>query len=174
MIKGGKINLRVVRESDLETLFDFVSDIENRGHFFPIYLTSEAKFRQEFEETGFWERDKGQLLIVDEEDMILGSIVFIRSIPYFDALEIGYIVFDQASRNQGIMTEALSLFARFLFETKKVNRLHLTVIVGNAASKRVAEKCGFKFEGVARQAIFHRGKNLDLEWYALLREEFGF
>ena len=69
------------------------------------------------------------------------------------------------------MTEALSLLVRYLFDTKKVNRLELTTLVGNAASKRVAEKCGFKSEGIARQAVFHRGENVDLERFSILREE---
>jgi RimJ/RimL family protein N-acetyltransferase len=69
------------------------------------------------------------------------------------------------------MTEALSLFVHYLFEAKKVNRLQLTVVVGNEASKRVAEKCGFRSEGILRQTMFHRGKYVDLEMFALLREE---
>jgi RimJ/RimL family protein N-acetyltransferase len=41
----------------------------------------------------------------------------------------------------------------------------------NAASRRVAEKCGFKLEGIARGAMFHRGQNYDLEMYSILRAE---
>jgi len=67
----------------------------------------------------------------------------------------------------------LSLLTKYLFSAKKINRLQLTVIVGNTASKRVAEKCGFKLEGVMRGAIFHHGENKDLEMYSLLRDETG-
>jgi RimJ/RimL family protein N-acetyltransferase len=41
----------------------------------------------------------------------------------------------------------------------------------NLASKRVAEKCGFKFEGIARGSFFHKGKNHDSEVYSILRDE---
>jgi [ribosomal protein S5]-alanine N-acetyltransferase len=58
-----------------------------------------------------------------------------------------------------------------LFDTRKIRRLQLTVVVGNLASKRVAEKCGFTREGIARKAVFLRGQNVDLEWFSLLREE---
>jgi RimJ/RimL family protein N-acetyltransferase len=35
----------------------------------------------------------------------------------------------------------------------------------------VAEKCGFTSEGIARKAVFLRGKNVDVEYFSLLREE---
>ena len=172
MIKGQKINLRVVREKDLPILFDRWSDIENRGEFFPIFLSSEPKFYDEFKETGFWTDQFGRLLIVDkEDDVIIGMIFYFKSVPYYDALEIGYILFDTAQRGQGLMSEALTLLTRFLFETKTIRRLQLTVCVGNNASKKVAEKCGFQSEGIARQAVFIKGKHLDIEYFSILRED---
>jgi RimJ/RimL family protein N-acetyltransferase len=35
----------------------------------------------------------------------------------------------------------------------------------------VAEKCGFQSEGVARQAVFIKGRHLDMETFAILRED---
>lgn len=172
MIKGEKINLRVVREKDLSVLFDRWSDIENRGEFFPIFLSSEPKFFNEFKETGFWTEEFGRLLIVDkEDDAILGMIFFFKSVPYFDALEIGYILFNTGQRGKGLMSEALNLLTRFLFETKTIRRLQLTVCVGNTPSKKVAEKCGFQSEGIARQAILIKGRHLDIEYFSILRED---
>jgi ribosomal-protein-alanine N-acetyltransferase len=172
MIKGKQINLRVVRERDLDTLFELLSDVENRGEYFPIDLPSEPDFKRAFHEDGFWSEERRRLLVVDKDDRILGHIWCFKSVSYFDALEIAGILFDPKDRNKGLMTEALGLTVRFLFETTKVNRLQLTVALGNEASKRVAQKCGFKSEGVARQAMFQKGKHLDLEWFSLLREDY--
>ena len=171
MIRGEKITLRVVQEKALDTLFQFYSDVENRGEFFPIWLPSEAVFKNDFKRHGFWDESQRRLVIVDKGDTVLGSIWFYQPVRYFDALEIGYILFDQGSRNKGCMTEALSILARYLFETRTIRRLQLTVAVGNMASKRVAENCGFTSEGIARKAVFLRGKNVDVEWFSLLREE---
>jgi [ribosomal protein S5]-alanine N-acetyltransferase len=170
MIKGENITLRVVLEKDLDILFRYYSDIENRGDFFPIWLPSEAVFKIDFKQHGFWGENQRRLVIVDKEDTIWGSIWFYNPNEYFDALEIGDILFDKDSRNTGYMTEALSLLVRYSLTTRKVNRLQLTVVVGNTASKRVAEKCGFRSEVIARKALFLHGKNVDLEWFALLRE----
>jgi RimJ/RimL family protein N-acetyltransferase len=171
MIRGEHITLRVVQEKDLKTLFQSYSDIENRGDFFPLWLPSAVEFTRDFHQHGFWRGNHRRLVIVDHDDTLLGSIWFYRSVRYFDALEIGYILFDRQRRNRGYMTDALSLLARYLFETQTIGRLQLTVIVGNLASKRVAEKCGFRSEGIARKAVFLHGTHVDVEWFALLREE---
>lgn len=89
MIKGEKINLRVVREKDLETFFAYLSDIENRGDFFPIFLVSESEFKKKFQENGFWSEDFGRLVITDKKDRMLGSIWYFKPVTYFDALESG-------------------------------------------------------------------------------------
>jgi RimJ/RimL family protein N-acetyltransferase len=171
MIRGENVTLRTVRESDLDSLFSFLSDIANRGEFFPIMIPSEAIFKKDFRDTGFWQEGFGRLLICDKNEQVVGSIWYFKTASYYDGLEIGYHMFDVASRNQGLMTESLSLLVRLLFATKKINRLQLTVMLPNVASKRVAEKCGFKFEGIARGALFHKGQNHDLEMYSILRHE---
>jgi RimJ/RimL family protein N-acetyltransferase len=132
---------------------------------------AETAFKREFHAHGFWSNDSGRLLIGDVEDRLLGSIWYFQAVPYDDGLEIGYQLFDVGRRNTGIMTEALSVLAQYLFAVRKINRLQLAIMRSNTASKRVAEKCGFTFEGVARGAILHRGANHDLEIYSLLRED---
>ncbi len=44
-------------------------------------------------------------------------------------------------------------------------------MVNNEGSQAVLKKCGFQFEGVMRKAIFHQGRNQDIQLYSLLREE---
>ncbi len=171
MIKGSKIILRTVRESDLETLLELMSDIQNRGDYYPIYLPSEPMLKKEFDETGFWKNGEGKLLICDMEGRIVGLMFVDKEPSYFNGLELGYILYDEKSRNKGYITEAVNLLVKHLFSTQTINRIHILVLPANLASKRIAEKCGFKFEGVARGAFFHNGKNQDVEVYSILRDE---
>jgi ribosomal-protein-alanine N-acetyltransferase len=171
MIRGKTIILRTIREIDLDSLYARLSDLTARGTYVPLDLISETTFRRQFHEHGFWNDDYGRLLICDPEDRLLGSIWYFRAAPYFDGLEIGYQLFDTNRRNSGIMTEALSLLTHYLFATRKINRLQLAIGPQNIASKRVAEKCGFSFEGTARGAIFHQGSNHALAIYALIRTD---
>jgi ribosomal-protein-alanine N-acetyltransferase len=171
MIRGRSIALRVVRESDLAALLELDNDLERRGAFVPNRLRPEPVFRKEFQETGFLTEEMGRLLIVDAEDRVLGVLGYFKPVHYMDALEIGYSITDPALRGRGIATEAVALLVGWLFGTKKLGRLQLTLIPENAASRRVAEKSGFRFEGVLRRAVFSQGKSADLEMWALLREE---
>jgi RimJ/RimL family protein N-acetyltransferase len=169
MIRGDRILLRVVREADLEQLFNLISDTGNRGAYYPLDVPSEVEFKQRFHENGLMSETSGSFLICVEE-RIVGLIRFSQA-GYFDGFEIGYIVFDAANRGQGYMTEALACLARHLFLTRKINRIQLMTDPENIASKRVAEKCGFRYEGTLRGAIFNRGKSVDLAMYALLRAD---
>jgi RimJ/RimL family protein N-acetyltransferase len=80
-------------------------------------------------------------------------------------------VTDPTLRGKGVATEATALLVGWLFKTKKIGRVQLTLIPENAASRRVAEKSGFRFEGVLRRSVFSQGKTSDIEMWSLLREE---
>ncbi|MBN1875616.1 MAG: GNAT family N-acetyltransferase [Anaerolineae bacterium] len=169
MIRGEKIILRTVRKSDLDILFDLLSDIKNRGDYVPWDLPTQVEQQRQFQENCFWGDSQGTLLIC-VSNQIAGTISFIHA-GYHDALEIGYAVFDEVNRNKGYATEALALFVKYLFSTKKINRLQISIDPENIPSKRVAEKCGFILEGIMRGAIFHHGTYHNVESYSLLRAD---
>lgn len=172
MLRGNVIRLRTVRESDLDRLYEFHQDIANRGDYFPIGVMAEPVFRRQFAETGFWEDREGMLLIVDDADEILGHIEFFQTVNYLDELELSYPLYSRDHDGKGIATDAVRLLIGYLFDRKKHNRIRLIIHPGNAASKRVAEKCGFQYEGVMRGAWFHRGRNHDVEVYAIVRDDY--
>ena len=171
MLHGPTIDLRLVRESDLAELHALFSEVSDRGDYYPGSLTAWPEFGRRYDETGFWGEDHGMLLICNKDGLLLGQISFFKNSVYRDALEIAYIVLRPQERGQGVMSEALRLFCAHLFETKKVYRLELSIVPGNEASRRVAEKAGFWREGIMRGAIFLRGRNQDLGLYSLLRDE---
>jgi ribosomal-protein-alanine N-acetyltransferase len=171
MLKGDKVELRLVQESDLDQLYEFHQDIANRGPYFPIGVLAEPVFRGRFRETGFWQDNDGMLLIVSHDDVLLGHIEFFQTVPYLDELELSYHIYTSEHQGKGIATEAVGLMTGYLFDKKKNNRIRLIIHPDNAASKRIAEKCGYKYEGLARGAWFHRGRSRDVEVYALLRDE---
>lgn len=172
LIKGPTVYLRTVREKDLDMLYDFMCDVEGRGPYFPIDITSEATFRKDFQKHGFvHDDDETILLICDPQDTILGVMFVFRATPYFAGLEIGYRLFNRDVHGKGVMTEALMLCSYLLFTWKQINRLELKIIPQNMASRRVAEKCGYTLEGVARECIFLRGQHHDMAIYSLLRSE---
>jgi RimJ/RimL family protein N-acetyltransferase len=171
MLKGTAITLRPVRETDLEKLYGFHVDIANRGEFFPRGIVSQQAFNKEFQETGFWTKQEGMLVITTSSDEILGHIEFFKTVNYLDEFELSYILYTPEQRGRGVMTEAVNLMVRYLFETKNINRIRLVIHPDNAASRRLAEKCHFRHEGTARGAWYNKGKHHDVEIYAILHKD---
>ena len=171
MLAGHGIRLRTVRETDLDRMYAFHHDLANRGEFFPVGVASEPAFKSAFHESGFWSSTKGTLLIVDDSDEMLGHIEFFETVNYLDELEISYIIYSREHAGRGLATGAVRLLTGYLFDRMKHNRIRLIIHPENRASKRIAEKCGYTYEGLARGAWFHRGRNHDVEVWSRLRAE---
>jgi RimJ/RimL family protein N-acetyltransferase len=171
MIRGRAINLRVIRESDLDTLLDLENDLTRKGDFLQHRLVAESAFRKQLQETGFLTEEAGRLLMVDGEDRIVGSVGYFRPTHYIDGYEVAYKVYEPVRRGRGVATEAASLLIGWLFSTKKIARIQAALAPENAASRKVLERNGFRLEGVMRKAIFMQGKSQDAELWSLLREE---
>lgn len=171
MLEGARITLRPVRETDLEAMYAAHVEIRNRGAFFPLGVQSEPAFRRSFAENGFWEREEGTLLIMTAEGEMAGHIEFFKPVVYWDAFELSYCLYADRFAGQGFTTEAVQLLVDYLFGAKKQHRIHLVIVPENAASRRIAEKCGFALEGTARGAFFNGGRNHDVVLYSLLRTD---
>lgn len=171
MLKGKSITLRPVRDVDLDQLYTYHIDINNRGDFFPRGILAQPTFRKQFQESGFWTREEGMLVIVSPKEEILGHIEFFKTVNYLDEYELSYQVYAPEQRGKGVATEAVNLLVLYLFEAKQVNRIRLVIHPDNLASRRLAEKCGFRHEGTARGAWYHKGSHRDVEIYAILHAE---
>ena len=171
LLTGKHLSLRTIRESDLDRLYELNCDVEARGEYFPVYVSSETAFRNEFQQHGFWSDHSGNVLISSHENELLGVLLYFKATPYFHGFEVGYRLFDTRRSSRGFMTEALSLFTYLLFTAHPINRLEAKIMPANIASKRVALKCGYQLEGIARGCIYHRGAYEDMEVYSILRHE---
>lgn len=170
MLIGERVQLRPVREADLPAFVAAHVDIRNRGAYFPLGVVSEPVLQRRFAENGFWERDEGTLLIWHGEE-IVGHIEFFVPVSYWDAFELSYQLYGEEHAGHGYTTEAVQLLVDYLTATKKQHRIHLVIAVGNEASSRIAEKCGFVLEGTVRGAFFNDGRNNDVLLYSLLRDD---
>jgi len=171
MLKGDRVTLRPIRSADLDEAYQAHTTIANRGSFFPLGVMSESRFRAEFAEHGFWQREEGYLLIITAEQQIAGHIEFFKPVSYWDAWELSYQLYDDGFAGRGYVTEAVQLLVDYLFGAKKQNRIQLVIVPENAASRRIAEKCGFQLEGTARGAFFNGGRSQDVLMYSLLRDD---
>ncbi|MFB7501653.1 GNAT family N-acetyltransferase [Streptomyces sp. NPDC056161] len=71
---------------------------------------------------------------------------------------VGYWVLPEA-RGQRVATRALGLAARWAFTELGLHRLELGHALGHDASCRIAQTCGFRYEGTLRGAMFAAGRH---------------
>ncbi|MEJ1380849.1 MAG: GNAT family protein [Candidatus Sedimenticola sp. (ex Thyasira tokunagai)] len=171
MVIGSNIKIRAIKESELDVLFTLLCDLESKGQFLPIEIQSEANFKKEFNVSGFITEKASKYVLVYANDEIIGLIWVFTSVPYFDAVEIGYQIFNTEHRGKGYATEAVDIFVNYLFESRQVNRIEIRMAVGNQASEKIAQKNSFIHEGTSRQAAYSKGKHHDMHIYSKLRSE---
>ncbi|MEU0965247.1 GNAT family N-acetyltransferase [Streptomyces sp. NPDC005917] len=70
---------------------------------------------------------------------------------------VGYWVLPEA-RGRRVATHALTLAARWTFTELGLYRLELGHALGHEASCRIAQTCGFPYEGTLRGAMFEAGR----------------
>jgi len=86
------------------------------------------------------------------------------------SVSIGYWVGAPYSR-QGYMTAAIRVTIPFVFDTLGFHRLEAACLPCNAPSSGLLEKCGFMYEGLARQYLKINGIWQDHLLYAIIEED---
>jgi ribosomal-protein-alanine N-acetyltransferase len=80
---------------------------------------------------------------------------------------VGYWLLPDA-RGQGLVTHALVLVSRWAFDQLGLRRVGLLADPRNIASVRLAERAGFKREGVLRSWVDVNGERVDYASFSLL------
>ncbi|GAB3649010.1 GNAT family N-acetyltransferase [Glycomyces tarimensis] len=148
------LRLRRLDERDLDDLTAACADAETQR-----FTTVPRGYTRELADSwlrtcrGRWDRGESVLYVLaDAEDRYCGSVELKLGAP--GEAEIGYFSAPWA-RGRGWMTAAAKRLCRLGFEELSLERIEWRAVVGNEASRRVAEKVGFVIEGVRRQ-IRHR------------------
>jgi RimJ/RimL family protein N-acetyltransferase len=172
-IDDGEIRLRLLREDDLCALVRALQGPEfGRWTRVPhpygepdarAWFTTQAEIRTAG--TGL------HLIVADaRDDTLLGS-VGLTEIDWKELRAlIGYWV-ARERRRRGVATRSVRLLARWAFEALPLARLGILVDTQNAASAGVAERAGFKREGVLRSYTMIKDTRRDMVSYSLLPQE---
>ena len=168
---SGNIKLRPIRYTDREPLANLANNKNiwnNLRNMFPHpYTVADSE--------KFIDSIKIQELqitfAIEFEHNFVGVIgMILLQDVYRKGAEIGYWI-GEPYWNKGISSRALLLATEYGFEQLKLERLCAGVFAFNDPSKRVLEKCGYKLEGISRNAVFKNGKLIDEYRYAKLKME---
>lgn len=100
----------------------------------------------------------------------LGVAAFMRIYPAHGIVEVGHLNFSPLLQRKPAATEAMYLMMRRAFALG-YRRYEWKCNALNTPSSRAAERLGFRFEGVFRQAMVTKGRNRDTAWYSVIDSE---
>lgn len=112
-------------------------------------------------------RDPLHFAVLEAAGRAVGSAALMRIDPPNGVIEVGHINFAPHLKRTRAGTEAIFLFMRLAFQLG-YRRFEWKCDSLNAPSRRAAERFGFTFEGIFRQAVVTKGRNRDTSWYAIV------
>jgi RimJ/RimL family protein N-acetyltransferase len=172
-ISDGEIRLRFLADADIPAIVAACQDPE-----IPRWTRVPAPYTEgtarEWAAQAQADGDGGRglhLLVVDaSSDELLGSAGLVR-IDWEEARsEVGYWLAREA-RGRGVATGAVRMVSSWTFENLPIERLEIHAEPDNHASRRVAERAGYTFEGVLRSYFVDKGSRRDVASYSLIRGE---
>lgn len=104
----------------------------------------------------------------------VGIASYMRIAPEAGSIEVGTIAYSPLLQRTSLATEAMFLMMEHAFETLGYRRYEWKCDSLNAASRKAAERYGFNYEGVFRQALVYKGRNRDTAWFSILDREWPF
>ncbi len=99
-----------------------------------------------------------------------GTASFLRIAPEAGSIEVGYIAMSPALQGTRAGTEAMYLMMAWAFDAG-YRRYEWKCNALNKASRKAAQRLGFSYEGVFRQAMVVKGRNRDTAWFAAIDSE---
>jgi ribosomal-protein-serine acetyltransferase len=105
-----------------------------------------------------------------QDGRMVGGLLFFPEVRQIKSTEIGYWL-SEAATGRGLMTRAARAMLGYAFETLGLNKVGLRAEVENSPSRAVADRLGFTFDGVDRDAWTNGARMVDLAAYSLLARE---
>jgi RimJ/RimL family protein N-acetyltransferase len=110
--------------------------------------------------------------IVDQRSgHAVGVASLMRIDPIAGVIEVGGINYSPRLQRQPAATEAMYLLMRRVFDELGYRRYEWKCDLLNAPSRTAAQRLGFRYEGLFRQATVYKGRSRDTAWYAILDSE---
>lgn len=100
----------------------------------------------------------------------VGIASYLRITPSAGSIEVGNINFSPLLQRTPAASEAMYLMMKRAFELG-YRRYEWKCDALNAPSRSAAQRLGFSYEGIFRQALVYKGRNRDTAWYAVIDQE---
>jgi 2,4-dienoyl-CoA reductase-like NADH-dependent reductase (Old Yellow Enzyme family)/RimJ/RimL family protein N-acetyltransferase len=95
-----------------------------------------------------------------------GVASYLRVQPEAGAIEVGHLCFSPAMQQSPVSTEAMFLMMQHVFSLG-FRRYEWKCNALNGPSCQAAQRLGFSYEGLFRQAVVSKNQNRDTAWFAM-------
>jgi RimJ/RimL family protein N-acetyltransferase len=109
--------------------------------------------------------------VLDSSGQAIGTASYLRIEPAMGSIEVGHLAYSPLLQRTPAATEAMYLMMRRAFDELGYRRYEWKCNSLNAPSWNAAERLGFRYEGIFRQAWVQRGRNRDNAWFSIIDSE---
>ncbi len=110
--------------------------------------------------------------IIDREHgRPVGVAAYLRVTPDAGSIEVGHLAFSPALQETTMATEAMALMMAHVFDDLGYRRYEWKCDALNGPSRRAADRLGFSFEGIFRQAMVVKDRSRDTAWFSIVDRE---
>ena len=166
MLKGKRVNLRIIEKSDLPLLKEWYNDLKLAGNYERITQNTVGDIEKWYDDA--LAKDGQWFFIEKKNGTKVGHIA--QSLQPGGRVQIGYVVIPKEQR-KGYASDAVQVMVDYLFLSKSIVRIQAETDPDNKASNKILLKAGFKKEGAMRKAFLCRGEWRDVVLHSILREE---
>jgi RimJ/RimL family protein N-acetyltransferase len=110
-------------------------------------------------------------IIESHSKQALGTAALVRIEPVHGSIEVGGITFSPRLQRTAAGTESMYLLMQLAFDELGYRRYEWKCDSLNAPSRAAAERYGFIFEGIFRNAVVYKGRNRDTARYSITDQE---
>jgi len=100
-----------------------------------------------------------------------GVASYLRIEPAVGVIEVGHINYSPRMQRTPIATETMYLMMHRVFDELGYRRYEWKCDALNLPSRAAAERLGFRYEGLFRQATIYKGRNRDTAWFSIVDSE---
>ncbi|MEM7219106.1 MAG: GNAT family protein [Pseudomonadota bacterium] len=166
---AARVYFRHARSGDRSEFTNLMASSRSLHHPWITPPTNAAAFNQYLARIAR-EDHEGFLICRYADDSIVGAINLNNIVRgTFLSATLGYYV-GAPFVGSGYMSEGLELVKAYAFDTLRLHRLEANIQPDNTRSLNLVRRCGFEFEGLARQFLYIAGAWRDHERWTCVDE----
>ncbi len=172
-LKGRKVLLRAIEESDLPFLQSIMNDPEISstvvGTSFPVSAMHQAHWYQSIVD----DNKTLRLIIETEKDGVVGTVImgdfdWVSRVAHTTGIKLDVSKVTES----GIALDAIITLFNYAFYELNLNRIEGSVMADNAQAMALNKLIGYTVEGRLRQAVYRGGEYHDVLFLGMLKEDF--